>query len=287
MLASMLQSGSGADLSALIASLEANKPIAAPAPGLSAVTSSDAFVPAVSIVKPGELPPLGSDFNPKKDLGELSKRREATIRALYFELPFQCSQTGRRFREQAHLDAHMDWLHVRRRRRKDGKVSRKWFVNVSAWLKGLQTMAEDGRADDVRATGGMDSVKGAGAKIDESDVSENVSVPVDDNQKECALSGEPFETFWNESEQEWHYRGAVVLDRAVGGAKKGSIVLARAVPKKKPAATKKTTANRTAAASVKTEPPDAGRRSARGTGAKVKAEDAPPTTSPPKRARRG
>jgi len=115
-----------------------------------------------------------------------------------------------------------------------------------------------------------------------------VSVPADESQKTCALSGEPFETFWNEDEQEWHYRGAVVLDRAVGGAKKGSIVLARAVPKKKTtAASGGAAAARRAkgsAATVKTE--DGGvRRSGRG--AKTKAEDAPGETSPAKRARRG
>jgi pre-mRNA cleavage complex 2 protein Pcf11 len=109
-------------------------------------------------------------------------------------------------------------------------------------------------------------------------VDENVSVPVDESQPTCALSGEEFETFWNEAEQEWHYRGAIVLDRAVGGAKKGSIVLARAVPKKRVAAKGKAKAT----ATVKTE--DAGaRRSARGV--KTKADDEPLETSPAKRTR--
>lgn len=38
---------------------------------------------------------------------------------------------------------YMDWLYVRRRRRRDGKVSRKWFVDVNVWFKGLKMMVED------------------------------------------------------------------------------------------------------------------------------------------------
>ena len=89
MLANMLQSGSGGDLSALIASLEAKKapPLAVPI----------ATAQPMATTRPGELPALTADFDPKKDLGELSKRRESVIRSLYVELPFQCVQTGRRF----------------------------------------------------------------------------------------------------------------------------------------------------------------------------------------------
>lgn len=278
MLANMLQSGSGGDLSALIASLEAK--------GASAAGTAPPA--SVSRAQPGEVPPLTADFDPKKNLGELNVRREAVVRSLYSERPFQCSQTGRRFIDRVALDAHMDWLHARRRRRKEGKVSRKWFVDAAAWLKGLQTMAEDVAASFFGSGGGGDDKAGSVDDTARDDVDESVSVPADESQKTCALSGEPFETFWNEDEQEWHYRGAVVLDRAVGGAKKGSIVLARAVPKKKTTAASGGAAAarraKGATAAVKTE--DGGvRRSGRG--AKTKAEDAPGETSPAKRARRG
>ena len=263
-------SGSGADLSALIASLEAKQmpgPLSVAAPGTAVST------------QPGEPPALTVDFDPKKDLATLSVRRESVIRSLYFELPFQCSQNGRRFRSQAELDAHMDFLHARRKRRRDGTVSRKWFVDIGAWLKGLKTMAEDA----MNFFGGGDDKDSAAEARVEDDVDESVSVPVDESQPTCALSGEEFEKFWNEAEQEWHYRGAIILDRAVGGAKKGSIVLARAVPKKR-AATKGGAKSKTAAAKAEVKSEDATRKSTRGV--KTKAEDESAETSPAKRARR-
>ena len=266
LLANMLQSGSGGDLSALIATLEAKK--ASPTTSLAAPQS---------LAQPGELPVLTADFDPKKDLGELSKRREGVIRSLYFELPLQCSQTGRRFRTQPELDAHMDWLHARRRRRKEGKVCRKWFVNIAAWLKGLKTMAEDA----VNFFGGEDENPDLHVNAAIQEELNNVSVPVDESQPTCALSGETFETFWNEKEQEWHYRGATILDRAIGGAKKGSIVLARAVPKKSTRGAKNAKAS--AAAAVKTEAP-AGRRSSRAS-VKSKADEPAESPSPAKRRR--
>lgn len=38
------------------------------------------------------------------------------------------------------------------------------------------------------------------------------SVPADDEQPACALSGERFDTFWDDAEGQWRFRGAVRLD---------------------------------------------------------------------------
>ena len=40
---------------------------------------------------------------------------------------------------------------------------------------------------------------------------QEVSVPADDSQPVCALSGERFDTFWDDAREEWRYRDAVSL----------------------------------------------------------------------------
>ena len=37
-------------------------------------------------------------------------------------------------------------------------------------------------------------------------------MPADDDQPACALSGERFDTFWDDAEGQWCFRGAVRLD---------------------------------------------------------------------------
>ena len=37
------------------------------------------------------------------------------------------------------------------------------------------------------------------------------SVPVDDTQQDCALSGERFTTFWHEATESWHFQDAIRL----------------------------------------------------------------------------
>ncbi|KAK9836295.1 hypothetical protein WJX81_002795 [Elliptochloris bilobata] len=93
------------------------------------------------------------------------------------------------------------YLHRRRMRGQGGKGSRAWYVNEAAWLAGTTADAtaapkffqeEEAEAEAARAP--------------------EPSVPVDDEQPACALSGERFETFWDDLEGQWRYRGVVRLD---------------------------------------------------------------------------
>ena len=43
------------------------------------------------------------------------------------------------------------------------------------------------------------------------DEEEEVSVPADPDQTHCALSGEKFDSFWDDSRNEWRYQGTVAL----------------------------------------------------------------------------
>jgi pre-mRNA cleavage complex 2 protein Pcf11 len=96
-------------------------------------------------------------------------------------------------------------------------------VDADSWIAGA--LAEAGKA-----RGAVFFERGALEK-EALERFETSSVPVDETRNVCALSGEPFETFWNAEAEEWHYRGAVALDRDIGAVPAGSYVLVTAVPR--------------------------------------------------------
>lgn len=109
-----------------------------------------------------------------------------------------------------------------RRQRKTGAlcISRLWYVDLDTWMAstiGGETLQADVQEQDATA-GPADP--------------QNCSVPVDDSQTTCALSGERFEQFWDEQQQEWHYKNTIRLsdDDAVRyGLQAGALVLISAL----------------------------------------------------------
>ena len=88
-----------------------------------------------------------------------------------------------------------------------GSRHRHWLVSSDQWLLGVSptdVAEEEQRA----AQQEQDAVIVQRTKT---------SVPVDDNQRTCALSGEPFETVFDEETQEWHYKVGWVRGREERG----------------------------------------------------------------------
>jgi pre-mRNA cleavage complex 2 protein Pcf11 len=157
---------------------------------------------------------LTADFDPSSfaDQSQLCERREYLIDAMYDDHAFQCSQTGRRFAMKWELDAHLDEMQARRRRKKTIRDVRNWFDDAATWT-----------------SGGVAQSCFEVAPVLTPAVLTASSVYADESQSHCSVSGERFETFWNDEEQEWHYKAAIMLDRPFGSAPAGSLVLASAV----------------------------------------------------------
>lgn len=99
--------------------------------------------------------------------------------------------------------------------------SRMWYVDLETWMKGSMRLEEPSQQSQV--------VEKKAAL--ERDIP-NMSVPVDESQTHCAISGEKFEKFWDDAAQEWRYADTIRVTEKMAprlGVPSGSLVLSGTV----------------------------------------------------------
>lgn len=96
-----------------------------------------------------------------------------------------------------------------------------WYVELETWLKGSLRMEEPSEESKVEQK--------------KSSVERSIptmSVPVDESQTHCAISGEKFEKFWDDAAQEWRYADTIRVTEKMAprlGVPSGSLVLSGTV----------------------------------------------------------
>ncbi|KAK9859376.1 hypothetical protein WJX84_000657 [Apatococcus fuscideae] len=122
---------------------------------------------------------------------------------------------------------HRGVLHRQQQRKRkaiEQPTSRHWYADSVSWIK----------ATTVDATRLAQEQQVAEAEEQRRVIP---TVPVDDAQRECALSGERFETVWDAESEDWHYLGAVRLsaeEAARYGLAEGMLVLADCLSSSRP-----------------------------------------------------
>jgi pre-mRNA cleavage complex 2 protein Pcf11 len=178
------------------------------------------------------------------DSKDLQKVREGAIELLYAAEPLQCKQCGFRYSKtgkgQAKMDAHLD-SHFRQNRKMKERVkrglSRSWFVGVDEWISGEggELMSQQGKSLKIGGYGvGFKTIHLAPAFLHDGmghvtvpsekstamaeqavDPESHTVIMPNDERKPCPICGERFVDFWNDDEEEWMYRNAVLVDDKV------------------------------------------------------------------------
>ncbi|GMF55878.1 unnamed protein product [Phytophthora fragariaefolia] len=137
-------------------------------------------------------------------------RVESNVQKLYAALPLVCRESGLRFREQAQLDAHLDFLFQYNRARKErgkGGVSRSWYPDEDQWVADFSgdTAPRESTSSSFFDRTQKENEKNAGEQASW----ENARVPVDEGITRCRICGENFSKSWDEEEEDWMYTNAV------------------------------------------------------------------------------
>ncbi|ETV99879.1 hypothetical protein H310_07914 [Aphanomyces invadans] len=144
------------------------------------------------------------------DIAVNKKRIGDNVYRLYDALPHVSSSSGLRFKDQAQLSKHMDFLfHYNRalRERTKGGISRSWYPNEAQWTTdfcAVSNSKEETSAGFVQA-----EAKTAVPELDKEALNA-ARVPVDGSITKCRICGESFTKCWDEDEEEWMYQNAVV-----------------------------------------------------------------------------
>ncbi|CAI5708604.1 unnamed protein product [Hyaloperonospora brassicae] len=137
-------------------------------------------------------------------------RVESNVQKLYAALPLVCRESGLRFREQAQLDAHLDFLFKYNRARKErgkGGISRSWYPDEDQWVADFfgDTAPRESTSSSFFDRAQQENEKNAGEQA----TWENARVPVDESITRCQICGESFAKSWDEEEEDWMYTNAV------------------------------------------------------------------------------
>ncbi|KAF9121705.1 hypothetical protein BGW39_010331 [Mortierella sp. 14UC] len=176
---------------------------------------------------------------------DIQRRRPAAIQVMYGTPPLQCNQCGYRCPKSADaqkkMDSHLDW-HFRQNRRMKDKAkkshSRSWLVGEEDWIhsregdlsqsqqpvffdfaSGVNKTSKDEQALQEEIAAMKEHIVSEvtlaqGLRGDETETI-TYSAALNIIAKGCSICKEKFIKVWNEAEEEWSYKNAVVVDKTI------------------------------------------------------------------------
>ena len=129
------------------------------------------------------------------------------VRNLYDARPHMCKHDGRRFKEKAELERHLDDVFAKNKSKKErtGGQERLWFIHVDEWVKAHEVNSLKG---DMSKTTGPDSMEVEA----EAEVEKTVVVsPEWSSSLMCEACHEQLKKSWCSDSDSWVFRGVINL----------------------------------------------------------------------------
>ncbi|KAF7723319.1 hypothetical protein EC973_002116 [Apophysomyces ossiformis] len=154
---------------------------------------------------------------------DLQISRPGAVEVLYSGLPLQCKQCGFRYPKtdegQAKMDAHLD-SHFRQNRRMKERVkrglSRSWFVTEEEWISGAGGEVTSQQAPAFLNDQQFQVHANDNPTMEDTEKTEDRTVIMpNEDRKPCPICGERFIDFWNDEEEEWMYKNAVLVENTI------------------------------------------------------------------------
>ncbi|KAJ1973755.1 mRNA 3' end processing factor [Dimargaris xerosporica] len=178
---------------------------------------------------------------------DIQQKRPGLAEKLYSAYPGQCKQCAIRFRAtddgKRQYQAHLDWHFRRNRRLKESKrraQPRGWFLSEQDWVDARQLEAETASSAAIfeSTAPGVEGASYDSARVSdqhgpEADGSSppasgeangsddtllramTVVVPAQQHNSVCPICNEKLVGVWDDDEEEWVYRNAILADSAV------------------------------------------------------------------------
>lgn len=140
-------------------------------------------------------------------------RIESLVKRLYSGMP--CTACGLRFLQSqtTRYADHLDFHYRQNRKEREGQLptNRSWYYSATEWLQYEEIEDAEQRAISSMSGGG----KGEEGAAEEAAEEEKASstVPINKGDNKCAVCHEPFESFFHQDEEEWHYKDCIIDEK--------------------------------------------------------------------------
>lgn len=164
-------------------------------------------------------PPHRPPFNiPRLTFTTATLKKPYTTLVHLMHMGDPCATCGLRFRDRTATEysRHLDWHYKINSRDKTEQKPRNWFLHPEDWIKFEESMNDEEKRELLVLEKEVEAMEegggGEGDTVQDESQENSCQVLPGEESELCTICAEQFEQFWEEEEEEWHFREAVRIE---------------------------------------------------------------------------